>query len=121
MLILVIDDDRNIRDVAAMSLRRIGGHEVLLAADGQEGIELARRRPVELIVLDAMMPGLDGAGTLELLRSDPALARVPVIVMTARTRTEDHAHLLSLGAMGLIVKPFDPMTLPAEIQQILEH
>lgn len=121
MRILVIDDDRSIREVAAMSLERVGGHQVVVAADSEEGIETARRHPIDLILLDAMMPGVDGARTLALLRSDARLASIPVIGMTARARSADHARLLALGAVGVILKPFDPMTLSDEIEAILAN
>jgi CheY-like chemotaxis protein len=117
--VLLIDDEEDIRAIAGLSLRRVGGWAVVAAASGPEGLAEARRAPPDLILLDVMMPGCDGPTTLRRLREAPGTARIPVIFMTAKAQRREIDEFLSMGAEGVIVKPFDPMQLPAQIRQIL--
>jgi CheY-like chemotaxis protein len=117
--ILLIDDNPNIRTVAQIGLEDVGGWQVLLAASGPEGLSLAASDLPDAILLDVMMPGMDGPTTLSKLREVPALAKIPVIFLTAKAQKEEVAHYLSLGALGVITKPFDPLTLPKEIMALV--
>lgn len=118
--ILLIDDEEDIREVAALSLETIGDFEVLAAAGGAEGFELAVRELPDAILLDVMMPGLDGPATLERLRSNESTRGIPVIFLTAKVQSSDRKRLADLGARAIIGKPFDPESLAATVEEILE-
>jgi len=118
--VLLVDDEADIRLIAEISLSSLGGWEVLQAGSGREALELASRERPDLILLDVMMPGMDGMTTLQKLREQEHGRTTPVIFMTARVQKSEVDRLLALGVRGLIPKPFDPMTLPAEIRSILE-
>ncbi len=117
--ILVIDDDDHVRLLATMSLSRVGGYEVSEAASGASGVTVAATTSPDAILLDVMMPGTDGPTALELLRQQEVTRDVPVIFLTAKMRPSDHERLRALGAVGVIGKPFDPMTLPSQVAQVL--
>jgi CheY-like chemotaxis protein len=114
--ILLIDDEEDIRTVAQMSLQAVGGFEVLLASGGEEGLKISAREKPDLILLDAMMPGLDGPGTLKRLKSDPECVDIPVVFLTAKAQQMELNELKEMGAEGVLTKPFDPMTLPDQIR-----
>lgn len=116
---LIIDDEADIRRVARLSLARIGGMDVSDAANGLEGIERAAAEEPDAILLDVMMPGLDGPATLHALRADPRTAAIPVVFLTAKAMPDEVARLLAMGVRGVLNKPFDPMTLPAELRAAL--
>lgn len=117
--ILLIDDDRGIREVACTALEMVGGYDVSTAASGTEGLDKARTSPPDAIVLDVMMPGLDGPETFALLQQQPETADVPVILLTAKTQATDRTRFTALGVAGMLAKPFDPMTISNEIAAIL--
>ena len=117
--ILLIEDEDDIREVAALSLEATAGWEVLSASSGKEGIATAAREHPDAILLDVMMPDLDGPATLQKLHSVPETLNIPVIFMTAKVQTAEKKKLAELGARGLIAKPFDPMLLAEEISRIL--
>jgi two-component system OmpR family response regulator len=117
--ILLIDDEPDIRAIGTISLQSIGGWQVQVAESGPQGIALAAAGQPDLILLDMMMPGADGRTTLQLLQANPATKDIPVIFMTAKARRWEVDEYLAEGAAGVIAKPFDPMTLPDEIRQIL--
>jgi CheY-like chemotaxis protein len=117
--VLIIDDEADIRRVARLSLVKIGGMEVLDAANGLEGTETAAAEAPDAILLDVMMPGLDGPATLHALRADPRTAGIPVVFLTAKAMPEEVARLLALGVRGVLNKPFDPMTLPSQLRAAL--
>jgi CheY-like chemotaxis protein len=118
--LLIVDDDEDIRTIARMSLERIGGWTVVAASSGQEAIDLAASEgPFDAVLLDVMMPGLDGPTTLVQLRDGPLPAEVPVVFLTAKIQPADRERLGSLGAAGVIAKPFDPMHLPDEFAALL--
>lgn len=121
MKILLVDDDEDIRAVAAMALGCAEGVqvEVLSASSGAECLQLASSAAPDCILLDLMMPGMDGLETLRRLRAQPATSGVPVIFMTARVGKDDRGPLLEAGAAGVIRKPFDPLGLFAEVQRLL--
>jgi CheY-like chemotaxis protein len=114
--ILCVEDDPDIQAVIRLALERVGGFTVMLCASGRTALDsVAGFRP-DLILLDVMMPGLDGPGTLAALRQLPGAAALPVIFMTAKVQPDELDHYLSLGALAVVVKPFDPMTLAHEIR-----
>jgi two-component system, OmpR family, response regulator len=117
--VLLVDDEADIRTVGHLSLSRLGGWETVLAASGAEAVTRAATERPDLILLDVMMPGMDGPSTFTQLRAQEATALIPVIFMTAKTQKQEVARYLELGAVGVICKPFDPVTLPSEIKRLL--
>ncbi len=113
-----VEDEPDIQAVVRIALEAIGGMQVTLLNSGEEAIRLAAGAAPQLLLMDVMMPGMDGPATLEQLRRQPALAATPVIFMTAKTQSEETRQLLARGAIGVISKPFDPMTLAADIRQL---
>ena len=119
--VLLVDDENSIREIAQLSLERVGGWEVVAAASGKEAIVAASSRgPFALVLIDVMMPGLDGPSTLARLRGGALAAKVPVVFLTAKLQPADRARLHEIGAAGVIAKPFDPMTLPAQLEELLK-
>ena len=116
--ILHIDDDSDIRKIVAMSLELDPGLSVRSCASGEEGLAAAAGDPPDVILLDVMMPVMDGPTTLAELRKDPRTAGIPVVFMTARVQKRDLDHLRSLGATDVIAKPFDPTTLAAVMRRL---
>jgi CheY-like chemotaxis protein len=114
--ILLVDDDPDIRQIAELSLRRIGKFEVELAASGPEALAAAARQAPDLVLLDVSMPGMDGPATLAGLR---ATSPVPVVFFTATSSDEEVARLCALGAVAVIPKPFDVAALPRQVRDIL--
>jgi CheY-like chemotaxis protein len=117
--ILVVDDDAGIREVTQVSLELVGGHQVTTAACGRDALVQARQERPDAILLDVMMPGLDGPATFERLQAEPSTRDIPVILLTARLQSSDRARLVGLGVRAVLSKPFDPMTLPGEVAEIL--
>ncbi|MES2494281.1 MAG: response regulator [Pseudomonadota bacterium] len=116
--ILIVEDDPDIREIAALSLEALGGFSVATAESGAEALVKAPDLVPDLILLDYMMPGMDGGEVLAALRADPRLARIPIAFMTAKVRPDEVARLKALGAVAVIAKPFDPGELPNEIARI---
>jgi CheY-like chemotaxis protein len=121
MKVLIIDDEDDIRRIACLSLSRVGKMEVVDASGGPEGVRKAASERPDAILLDVMMPGLDGPATLSALRSNPATAEIPVVFLTAKAMASEIERLLGLGARGVLTKPFDPMSLPQELKTCLER
>lgn len=117
--VLLIDDDDDIREVAQMALETTAGWSVTTASDGHAGLEAARSAPPDVILLDYMMPGMDGITTLGELKKDAATRDVPVLVLTAKTESGLVKRLQEHGAQGHLAKPFDPMSLADEVSKIL--
>ncbi|MFP4312042.1 MAG: response regulator [Nitriliruptoraceae bacterium] len=117
---LVADDDEDIRAFLEITLQ-LAGFEVLLASDGQKAVELAHTGHPDIIVLDVMMPNLDGLEALERLRDDPRTGHLPVMLLTARTRTDDAIEGLDRGADDYLAKPFDPDELVARVRAALRR
>ena len=117
--VLVIDDEPDLRRIARFSLQAVGKWKVTACAGGAEGVEAALRDRPDVILLDVSMPGLDGPATLAALHGQPGLRTVPVLFMTATASPEARARLVSLGARGVILKPFDPMGLPGQVIALL--
>ncbi len=119
MKVLVIDDEPDIRRIARLGLSKVGKMDVVEAANGIEGLARAKADHPDAILLDVMMPGLDGPSTLARLREDPETAAVPVVFLTAKAIAAEVDRLRSLGAAGVLTKPFDPMTLARELRAAL--
>ena len=117
--VLLVDDEDDIRTIGQLSLARVGGWETVLAASGAEALAKAAAEKPDLILLDVMMPGMDGPTTFGQLRAQPATAATPVIFMTAKVQKQEVARYLELGAVGVIAKPFDPMALPGDIRRLV--
>lgn len=118
--ILYIDDEEDIREIAALSLEMDPEFEVRLCASGEEAIAIAPQWRPALILLDVMMPSMDGPATLAALRQHAELGLTPVVFITARTQATEREALLELGANGVISKPFDPMTLASTVRRYLQ-
>ena len=116
--ILYVEDEPDIRTVAMMALEELGGFQVIECAEGSAALAAAPGAGADLILLDVMMPGMDGLATLRALREMPHTASTPVIFMTAKVQAAEIAQCRALGALGIIAKPFDPMELPLEIRRI---
>ncbi|MEE8425291.1 MAG: response regulator [Elusimicrobiota bacterium] len=121
MTILLADDDATIRRISSLILTRKGEHVVICAADGAEAIALAERERPDVILLDGMMPGLDGYQACRKLRSQKSTRDIPIIFLSANAGQAAAERALNLGATGTIFKPFDPRTLPKRIQKILDE
>jgi len=114
---LVVDDDKKIVDLVTLYLKR-DGYTVLPAYDGQEALDVARRKRPDLIVLDLMLPELAGTDVCKLLRTE---SRVPIIMLTARATDEDKLRGLDLGADDYLTKPFNPRELVARVRAVLRR
>lgn len=117
--VLVVDDDELILEVATMSLEMVGGWSVTTAADGQEALDRARVEQPDAIVMDVMMPRMDGPTAAIALRQDPATAGIPIVLLTASVLAAERAALAELPVVGVLSKPFDPMLLPKELSAVL--
>lgn len=116
--ILHVEDDRSIQAVAKVALEAVGGFQVLSCASGQEALEKVRDFDPHFILLDVMMPDMDGPETLARLREVLDLSHVPVAFMTAKVQPAEIEHYRSLGARDVIIKPFDPMQLANQVRSI---
>ena len=116
--ILYVEDDPDIQAVARLALEALGGFTVEICSSGDAALQRAPNFQAQLILLDVMMPGMDGPSTLKMLRRLPQHVTTPAIFMTAKVQAGDVAHYLELGAVDVIPKPFDPMTLSSQVQAI---
>lgn len=116
--ILHVEDDPSIQAVAKVALEAVGGFQVLSCGSGQEALDQVQGFAPDFILLDVMMPGMDGPRTLELLRQLVDLEQTPVAFMTAKVQPNEVDHYRSLGARDVIIKPFDPMQLASQVRQI---
>lgn len=117
--VLVVDDEDDIREIAQTSLEMVGGWEVLVASSGQEGICCAETEQPDAILLDVMMPDMDGPSTFKKLRANQKTETIPVILLTAKVQAGDRKRFEDLGVKAVIAKPFDPMTLPDQVSSAL--
>lgn len=117
--ILVIDDEDNVREVTSMSLEVMGGWQTLTASNGADGIEIAKREKPDAILLDVMMPGMDGPTTFRALQQDETTRTIPVLLLTAKVQAADRLRFADLGVAGVISKPFDPAVLPTDVAAAL--
>lgn len=118
--VLIVDDEDDIREVAQLSLEMMAGWEVVCARSGQEALEAAVRERPDAILLDVMMPGMDGPTTVRHLQEQPATREIPVILLTAKVQSAGDRQFSTLGVAGVISKPFDPLTLAELITQTLQ-
>jgi CheY-like chemotaxis protein len=117
--VLVVDDDPLLREVAQAALQLVGGWQVSTAQSGPQAHLQALAEHPDAILLDVMMPGVDGPSTVAALRADPATQDIPVIFLTAKMPSEDLEEWRSLRLAGVIPKPFDPMTLASDMAALL--
>ena len=117
--VLYVDDEPDIREIAALALQLDPGIQVRLAESGAKALEALQDWRPDAVLLDVMMPAMDGPAVLKALQDEPRWAAIPVVFITARTQAQDRQRLLELGAVALISKPFDPMTLARELRSVL--
>lgn len=117
--VLVVDDEPDIREIAQVSLELVGGWEVTTATNGAEALQRAAEIRPEVILLDVMMPDMDGPTTFRRLQENADTAGIPVIFLTAKVQAADRRHFSDLGVAGVISKPFDPLQLAQEVQGLL--
>lgn len=118
--ILYVEDEPDIQEVARLALEMVGGFTVKVCSSGEEALQEAEAFAPDMILLDVMMPGMDGPSTLKALRERAALAEVPVAFMTAKVQPQEVAQYRALGALDVIAKPFDPMQLANQVRAIWE-
>ena len=117
--ILIIDDEDDIREVAGLSLETVAGWDVVTANSGAQGLARAIEQQPDAILLDVMMPGMDGPTTFRELRKNPSTAHIPVILLTAKVQSNDQRRFADLGVEAVLLKPFDPLTLASQISEVL--
>lgn len=118
MKVLLVDDEADIRKVAQLSLTAIGKITTVVASSARQAIDMAALEQPDLILMDMMMPGMDGLSALAKFRNSPVLKQIPVVFFTAKVQQQEIEHYLSVGAIGVIEKPFDPMALSDQIRRI---
>ena len=118
--VLLVDDEDYIREVAQMSLEVTAGWNIEGANCGTAGIERAKELKPDAILLDVMMPDMDGPTTFKTMQGIPELQGTPVILMTAKVQASDMEHFNAIGVSGVIAKPFDPMSLAEQVKEILK-
>ncbi len=116
--VLYVEDEPDIQAVARIALQTVGGFTVQICSSGEEALREVKAFGPDLILLDVMMPGMDGPGTLAALRATPGLEQLPVVFMTAKVQPSEVAQYKSLGALDVIPKPFDPMKLAEQVRRI---
>ena len=116
--VLMVEDDPDIQIVARMALEAVGGYTVEICSGGQEALQNVERFGPDLVLLDVMMPGMDGPTVLRHLRERPATAQLPVVFMTAKAQAHEISSYRAMGALDVISKPFDPMQLSAQLAEI---
>ena len=119
--VLCVDDEPDVLFLARRSLEKVGGLTVTSASGGMAALEILGATRPDLILLDVMMPEVDGPATLKLIRANPDYDHIPIIFITARVRSSEVEDYLALGASGVVAKPFDPMTLPREVRAIWDN
>lgn len=116
--ILYVEDEPDIRTVAQLALETVGGFTLKVCGNGEEALQAGPTFKPDLLLLDVMMPGMDGPTTLAALRKDPSTKDTPVIFMTAKVQPSEIQNYRDLGALDVIAKPFDPMTLAEQVRSI---
>jgi len=119
--ILCVEDDPDIQTMIKLSLKFKGGYKVILAGDGFSGIEMAEKENPDVILLDVMMPELDGYETCKRLKANPLTKDIPIIFLTAKVQEKEIKKGLEMGAIGYLTKPFDPMTIKDELEAVVER
>jgi two-component system OmpR family response regulator len=113
-----VEDDPDIRSITEFALKELGGFELDVCASGPEALDRAPGFNPDLIILDVMMPGMDGIETYKRLRAIPTLAKTPIVFMTAKAMKHETERYRALGAADVIAKPFDPIKLPERVREI---
>jgi two-component system, OmpR family, response regulator len=119
--IIVVEDDPDIQLITRLSLEVGGGYEVLVCGGGAEAVQAARAHAPDLILLDVMMPGMDGIAAMDALRQLPETATIPIIFFTANAQHQVRQDLLLRGALGVIVKPIEPDALVEQIRTLWQR
>lgn len=119
--ILIIEDEPEIRLILAMTLQHSGIFEPILAKDGLEGVEIAKREKPDLILIDVVMPRMDGYATCRAIKEDTTLKDTPVIFLTAKTDQIEVDRAIKAGACASLAKPFDPLQLAGQIEKIAKE
>ncbi|MCF4965974.1 response regulator [Nostoc sp. CMAA1605] len=117
--ILVVDNEQYIQEVAKVCLETVAGWEVVTASSGQEGIHQAETHQPDAILLDVMMPDMDGIATFEKLQANPSTKKIPVILLTAKIQASDRRRYSQLGMATAIAKPFNPLELAGQVATAL--
>lgn len=117
--LLCADDEEDIRTILRLALSLDPELDVHFVASGVDALTRARAASFDAIVLDGMMPGLDGYETCRQLKSDPATAGIPIVFLTAKTQREETQRAMALGAIACLTKPFDPMTIARDLRSAL--
>ncbi|GGO75764.1 response regulator [Nocardioides deserti] len=116
---LVVDDDDSIREITQLALEVVAGWEVVTAESGAQAIDLAAKHQPDVVVLDLMMPGMDGLTTFRHLQAQESTTGIPVVLLTAKVQVGDRQLWDEMAVAGVISKPFDPMSLAGEISTML--
>lgn len=116
--ILLVEDEKDIQEITKIALEDVGGFTVQVCDSGELALKTVLIFQPQLIIMDVMMPGMDGPQTLSALRNDQATSAIPVIFMTAKAQRSEIDYLMKIGAISVIPKPFDPMLLPDQIRLI---
>ena len=117
--LLIIDDEDDIREVAALSLEATANWTILTASSGKEGLATAIAEMPDAILMDVMMPEMDGPSTFKMMQQIPAIAGIPVVLLTAKVQGVDQRRFAGIGVAGVLFKPFDPLTLASQICEVL--
>ncbi|MBQ0725244.1 MAG: response regulator [Cycloclasticus sp.] len=119
--IMYVEDEPDIQTIARIALEQIGGFTLLVCSSGQEALDQVSDFAPDIILLDVMMPEMDGIETFRQLKTLPACAGIPVVFMTARVQTHEIKEYLDLGAVDVIAKPFSPITLADQVKTIIQN
>lgn len=116
--IVLVEDEPDIRQIVQLSLELAGSYTVTAYESGHDALADLYEQPADLVLLDVMMPGIDGPSILQAMRAHPATAEVPVVFLTAKVQPKEVERYRALGAVDVISKPFDPLTLPEQVQAL---
>ena len=119
--IMLVEDEPDIQLIARLALEAIGGFTLAVCDSASHALEVAPSWSPDLIMLDVMMPGIDGVTTFKKMQENPQLAKVPIIFMTAKARSSEVIIYKEMGALGVVAKPFDPMTLAEKVKAIWDY
>lgn len=117
--ILVVDNEPYVQEIAKVCLETVAGWDVVLASSGQECLSQAEAERPDAILLDVMMPDMDGITTFQKLQENPATQAIPVILLTAKLQASDRRHYVQMGLTAAIGKPFDPLELASQVSEVL--
>ncbi|WP_416666529.1 response regulator [Egbenema bharatensis] len=118
--ILIIDDEVDIREVVRVSLEEFAGWQTITAASGEEGLQIAKAETLDAILLDVSMPDMDGFQVYQALQSNPYTHTIPIILLTAKALPSDQRRFAALNVAGVIIKPFDPLTVWNQVADIMQ-